>query len=392
MVSPVNDTYAGPSAGGIAGGRRYVSPFWRNLSPGWTAIEIAGTKPPAGILAYSGMALDEDGGKIYLFGGGHNDHGGNDVWELDIESRAAWEQHYTPTPIPSTESAENAAYVLGMVDNINYPGAIVQGGVPIRPISRHTYYSVHWIKSLNKFIAGGGSTYSGVMEWTWRDTPPWDGSDGVYYNDPRDTWLYDPVTKIWSYKGSQHLDANYFPYSRGLAYSSAANKTYCAMNNGNNQPLMRTYDIAGNSWSLTGGGVLGPMAYSWLSCFDTTRKRVVLLVYTFDSGIQLWSFDPSTLAWAVLSQSGAIPANGESSEGRAFIYSPVTDRLLLLSSNSNLKFYDMETGVWTTDSALNPPGFLQAFSTFTFDARRGVALLAYSSSYTTTVFAYKESP
>lgn len=390
MASPVADYYGAPSGQMIAGGRFAVSPFWRDLPDGWSEISVPGAKAPAGILAYSGMAVDEVGGKIYLHGGGHGDYSGNDVWELDLEDRQAWVQHYTPNSIPADYSAQSAADVLAIVDNVNFPGAIVSGGVPIRPISRHTYYSVHWIKSLAKFTVGGGSTYSGVGEWTWRDSPPWDGSDGVYYNDPRDLWMYDPVSKSWDYKGSEHLDAAYKVGMRGV-YSAENNKLYTPTNNGNNQPLMWEYDIAGNAWQLTGGSAMTPMCNSWLFCMDPPRNRVLVLAYTISDGVQLWAFSLDSLTWVQLSQSGALPATSDIQEGRSLIYSPVTDRMILISSNGPLKFYEFATGLWTTETAANPPGLLQAFTTWTFDPRRGVCLLVYSSSYVVTVYAYKES-
>ena len=85
------------AASPVAGGRFLVSEFWRNLAPGWTKLPTTAPNgaPPGGIAAYSGMAVDDRGHRLFLFGGGHNDYFGNEVWRLTLNT-FEWSRDYAP--------------------------------------------------------------------------------------------------------------------------------------------------------------------------------------------------------------------------------------------------------------------------------------------------------
>lgn len=382
MASPVNDIYAGPSAGVIAGGRFVVSPFWRNLSPGWTEIVLTGDKPAAGITFYSGMALDTNGGKVYLFGGGHSDYSGNDVWEIDLEQRESMSQHYTP----SLGYQPTVPEVEAVIDNVNYPGAIMSGGQPYRPITRHTYKSVNWIDSLGQFTAGGGSTYSGPTgqsDYLWQ----------VYPNAPSDFWTYTPQSKTWSYKGSTLLDAAYGPFSSIMTYDKVRDRVFCLGTDSNGQLTMRAWNPATNTWAIYPGYASGSEVATLSVCIDTLRSRVIVVIKDLSTSLaEVWSFIPETAAWEKLSASGLVPSGFY--EQHQVVYSSASDALLMVRDrDAGLSRYDMVSGVWSSESI---PSAVEAFThvlgCFVYDNKRKAAILVYGHYYLgPRVFVYKES-
>ena len=385
MATPVADTYSETSGWPIAGGRLYVSQFYRDLAPGWTELVMSGSKPPNGILAYSGMALNSVGGKIYLHGGGHQDYFGNEVWEADIES-FSWLEHYDP----DLQSNPLIASARAVTDNDNYPGAIVVSGSPVRPISRHTYKSVKWINSTQKMVAGGASTYSGSgSDYLWYVNE----STGAWLNSPKDHWQYDPITETWEYLGSELLDPAYL-VSGPVVYHAGRDRLYSASRNINNRLTMREWNPHTNVWTLFSGFASGSVTTTRILCVDTTRDRLLIVSRnsTGDGLAQVWAYNIDANTWEQLASTGAVPAN---LDGDAQItYSPVTDRILLLrNSTLGLSFYDVATGVWSSESiSASVPRLLQVEGRWEFDARRRAALLIYADSINgARCFVYKES-
>jgi hypothetical protein len=61
----------------------------------WSRVTDSG--PPSGALAYSGMAYDSKHHKLLVFGGGHWDYSGNEIWAFDINT-LTWSRMYEPVP------------------------------------------------------------------------------------------------------------------------------------------------------------------------------------------------------------------------------------------------------------------------------------------------------
>ena len=103
---------------------------WIKLGP-----EQGGTMQKfSGILAYSGAAYDPIHHNYVVFGGGHDDYWGNDVWLFDIETDT-WEQQYAPgsiSPAPasrhsygfnclvpnSVKEEDVGKYIIALLDNV----------------------------------------------------------------------------------------------------------------------------------------------------------------------------------------------------------------------------------------------------------------------------------
>lgn len=382
MGLPVAESYEVASGGVAAAGRYYVSPRYRDMAAGWNELVIPGTKPGAGILAYSAMYLDEAAGKIGVIGGGHQDSPADEPWEVDVETLAAWVQAYPSyfSQNPPLATAQAA------VDNVNWPGAIVIGGLPAKPISRHTYKSVHWIDSIQRAVIGGASTYSGSgSDYLWLGQP----GGGAWLNDAKDFWTYERVSKTWEYKGSTLKDAAYL-VGGITTYHKARDRLFGVSTNGNNSLTMRWWNPQTNVWTLSASWAAGTTSTYPLICVDTLRDRLIVVSRKVDGSAEVFEYNIDTDTFTALPNTGAIPPDvGTSGQ---IVYSSKTDRVLLLTSSAaGLQIYDRKTGVWSVEAVGSlVPNLLQTEGRWIFDHRRKVAFLVYSDAGAVRVFAYKE--
>ena len=121
----------------------------------WVQVGAPTKEVPYGILAYSGMCVDTAGKQILVFGGGHNDYYGNEVWSWHIPTRT-WKRLTDPT--------SRAKYETTKWDWDNTPGMFPDLKVPV---SRHTYDSVVWVAHMGQMYAAAGSTWSEKDQRLW---------------------------------------------------------------------------------------------------------------------------------------------------------------------------------------------------------------------------------
>jgi hypothetical protein len=155
---------------------------WRNVSPSTTAI--ATVTPPlekvpfrgatngfgAILDSWTGAAYDPMGHKIYFWGGGHTDYGGNEVYCLDLEL------------LKITRLTDPSPLSPG-VPGSSCPNA----GMPSdgTPSSSHTYDGTVWCPLTNTF-------------WSW-PTIGYCPSPGILsVGVSGQCWEFNPATKKWS--------------------------------------------------------------------------------------------------------------------------------------------------------------------------------------------------
>ena len=386
MANPVPVTY-NAAASPVVGGRFIVSEFWRNLAPGWTDITPAGTRPPFGILAFSGSAWDVKGGKLYINGGGHADYGGNEVWEWDYENRATdFVRHYPPdfTDIYGVGTPEQQyAALREFVDNVNWPGAVVIDGQPVRPISRHTYASLVWMPHLNKFTVGGASLYSGMTPVDY-----WAGVWDVYQAD---FWYYDPISKTFEYKGSGNKDPQYLGYAwqARMVLDESREKLYSAIVDGGNQVSIVEHNPATNTWTAHNVPCSQQSVILARPVVDTLRDRLIVLVQSAGQSVRTWAYDLDLMSWSEVSTAGTAPPD-LNSEAWA-VYSTKNDAIYLLRSSENgMSKLSLQSSVWASET-INGPTFGAVSGNWFYDKRRKCALVVYQTlGGGTQVFAYKD--
>lgn len=133
---------------------------------------VAGRMGCAGITeAWSGGAYGRGPRKMFVWGGGHNDYWGNEVYAFDLRS-GRWERLTDPSP--------------GSLVSASASDPLPDG----RPDSRHTYDGLQFIERTGRLFSQGGAI------------APGGGGSSV-------TWLFDPATRVWQYAGDQGRPAGY---------------------------------------------------------------------------------------------------------------------------------------------------------------------------------------
>lgn len=137
--------------------------------------------PKAVFLAWNSSAFDAANNKIYFFGGGHTDYGGNEVYQFDVEQKS-WARLTDPAPLviaePHAELPEHSVYLPEST-----------------PLVPHTYDGMLWNPATQSLWFISTSGYGGV------NLPPHKPSV------PK-LWEFSPRTKTWK---SYTID-HHFPY------------------------------------------------------------------------------------------------------------------------------------------------------------------------------------
>jgi hypothetical protein len=176
----------------------------RTVCPSETQFpNIHGALGCAGVMAYSGGTMDTTTSKLYIWGGGHSDYYGNEIYTFDLET-LNWSRITDPTDPPTLST-----------DPMN------DG----KPVSRHTYDGLVFLTSSNKLFAYGGSKAGNG----------WGTSV---------TWIFNTTTGVWSNMlptGDPGPETNCCNFSS--AYDPVNNLVYMRDPN-----YLLAYNVAANSW------------------------------------------------------------------------------------------------------------------------------------------------
>ncbi len=305
------------------------------------------------IFAWGGGAYDPIHDKMILWGGGHDNYYGNELYAFDISS-LNWELLTQPS-MPA--APENCAEVLG------------DG----RPNSRHTYGGLAYLTHVNLFFAHGGSLACGsgtssqktwtfnLNDTTWHDMQPtgsqpdydvldeycvydsvsqlvyifWHGELFSYnYNENRFTHLND-VQSSWEAKGCT-IDSK-----RGLLIE--VGKGLVGVRDIRNQNYVR------QNWTTTGGDEI-VNAYAPGLAYDPIADRVIGW-----KGGSIFSLNMDTKIWEEINAPGAPQAPLSGMFGR-FRYLPKYNVFIAVTSaDDNVHFYkntpDGTTGINSPNSS-----------------------------------------
>ena len=107
------------------------------------------------IIPWSGGAIDDANQRLIVWGGGHSDYAGDEVFVLNLNGTPSWQLFTNPSiPIPYNGDGNNweglNPYYVRLTDGGTYkPGAT--------PASRHTYNGLQYVPYQNKLYAFGGA-------------------------------------------------------------------------------------------------------------------------------------------------------------------------------------------------------------------------------------------
>src|SRR5690348_4624742 len=139
----------------------------------WTPEDLRplyglGAPPPYKIiLAWSSFAWDPNRGDLWLFGGGHANYPGNDVYRWRGSTRL-WERASLPSEIKQDD--------LGNWEAVD--------GWDHAPASAHTYDNNMFFPHIDRFIAFGGAAFNSGAAWSREVTPTTSRLTGPFFFNP----------------------------------------------------------------------------------------------------------------------------------------------------------------------------------------------------------------
>ena len=269
---------------------------WMQL-PNTTIRSVLPSTPQPGyapniIEAWSGGTVDASRNRLLVWGGGHGDYSGNEMYALDLP----------------TLSIKRIVEPSQQTPNSSCTSALPDG----TPTSRHTYGGLAYMAHVDRMFAVNGSLApcgnGDLATWTrdfsankWQQMLP---------NSPTLTFgtmaVYDALTKQVFVKDQVAF----------FAYSLETNK----------YTKLSTTDQF--------------VDYHLSAAIDSKRRKFVMV----GDGVQV--IDLATNKMTTMSTSNA-PGFVTSQQSPGVAYDPVADRIVAWHGGSNVYALDMDTGVWS---------------------------------------------
>jgi len=244
------------------------------------------------VQAWNGGTVDTARNRLLVWGGGHADYWGNEMYALDL-----------------------ASLTIGRITDpsVHTAAATCTPALPDgTPTSRHTYDALTYIAHADRFFASNGSL--SPCGFGQSDTWTYDFGAGTWQlmttSNPTQAYgtmsVYDPLTKLVYVKDTQ----GFFSYS-------LESNTYTKLNT--------TDQIVDYHLSAT---------------IDSSRRKFVMI----GNGVQVVDLNTNQLTTMSTSNAPAF-VTGQQSPGVA--YDPIADRIVAWHGGGNVYALNMDTGVWT---------------------------------------------
>ena len=344
---------------------------WSQLQPGhWYEIPNSDLRPlapdphPGGggfgniMAAWSGGAYDTNRDLLIIWGGGHGDYAGNEIYGFDVNT-LEWRMISGPS-----------YNVGGDKDSGFYPDGT--------PRSRHTYNYIQYVPSIDRFCSLGdhamfpnGTTstpHVNCNDFDWKTVNPSDPKRGWEYvgdlprRGRRGPSAYDPVTgHIWLHGRDEYL---------------------------------LEWDPVANVWTdrTTSGELVASSRHT--AALDPGRR---VFVEAGDGSVSYVNIDgPGLLTEVRMSTSGPQTIENEP-ERPGFVFDPVSDQFIGWNGGTSVYALDFDTATWKqcTPAAGNSvsPGSAANWGTYgRFQYIPSKNAFIVVNSVDTNVFVYRLSP
>lgn len=322
--------------------------------------------------AYSSAAFDPIKQRLLLFGGGHKDYFGNEVYAVNLATTAPTITRLTAPTQPYTTyeyCAEGLPYLLSPT------------GVPLpytAPSSRHTFDGLIFVPHANTFLSFGGALAC-YASWTsnsfwllnmatlqWEERQPqvelWNAATNMFtlstqplvdrpqrqegamldYDAKEKVVLLHDKVCLYTY----NLETN---VARRLSCQKPAGLPQLGyINTGIFDPTTRKFHVLGAKEhyvfsvdapytaarvGLVGDHTMANAYYPGLT-YDTLRKEIV----GFDGGDSIWRFDPTKNQWFPLWFAGGPGARNPTGTYKRFTYVPSQDIYWLVNNGNQNMF------------------------------------------------------
>lgn len=302
--------------------------------------------------AWSGAAFDTKRERLIVWGGGHNDYSGNEVYVFDVK-KLRWERLNEPTR--NVGGSDNCFYTDGS------------------PKSRHTYDQIEYLPAIDKFVAFGCSspypqsrTYDDVVAFDF-ETLQWSRLASTAGTDYGATSAVDPTTGHAWYHGAGsygHL-REYDPIANTWTRRSASGVWIDYELTGALDPVKRRYIAVGMGlfweWNMDGGPnsnpvritTSGPRTAQNVDSPGLEYDPVIKKFVAWGGGASVYTIDLDTHTWTEVPPAPTntvVPTrpNPRGTFGR-FRYIPSRNAYILVNAtNENVYFYKLSAGAGVT--------------------------------------------
>ncbi len=277
--------------------------------------QVGGNDGCPGItLAWNGGVFDTARNRMIVWGGGHRDYEGNEIYAINLDTQTI--ERITDPGLPTASSCTEA----------------IAGGT--QPNSRHTYDGIEYVPGADKMFVFGGSLACSTGEF---------GAD---------TWMFSFATKTWQRMNPSGTNPRAIP---GIVTAYDPNTGLVFLYD---DLFFYSYNPSTNAYTrLT--SVQQAIGYHLNATIDPVRKKFIMV--GFDSvagGGRVWSVDiapGSTYSLQQVATNGGSAIIGTLYPGVA--YDPVADRIVGWSDNTPNVVYslNLDTRQWTATSASGGP-------------------------------------
>lgn len=252
--------------------------------------------------AWNSAVWDSTRNRMILWGGGHNDYPGNELYAMDMDTLAL-----TKLNNPGIPTNQGGACITTLMDGT--------------PNSRHTYDQIEYMPNVDKmFVLGGSVTCASGG-----------GTD--------DTWTYDFGTSAWTkiYENSPNTTAGILV----TAYDARIGKVWILDTNGG----MFTFDPTNNTYATISNTQSGGLDYHMTASIDPIRHKLVVVGNSggaSNGGIAVYDIGAgSTYVLTRPSTTGCSTLIGSKSPG--IVYDPVLDRMVMWNGGNDIYELNMDT-------------------------------------------------
>lgn len=313
---------------------------WRAV-PGTAMLQVAPPKsdsiwgrmgPDAVVAAWSGGAFDTKRNRLVLWGGGHTDYYGNEVYAFNVDS-LRWERLTDPCPNPKLSAEFNddgtpngratyngLAYLTATHQLFSFSGSVVGNGFAsckstmAFDLDAKTWRNLGAAGTPSPLCLGSTCAYDPVTRQVW-----WGQSPGMY--------SFDPGANRWT----KHSDDEFYYLTsavdpkRGL-WIVVGNGNVFAVDVRSGAPVRQT-------WKTTGGDAFIKKGNVGLD-YDPVRDRIVGW-----AGGAVYSLDLETKVWTAVDAPGAPAPTPNGIYGR-WRYVPGVDAFVVVTSASeDVRFF-----------------------------------------------------
>jgi len=297
--------------------------------------------------AWGGAVMDTTGTRLILWGGGHGDYNGNEVYSVNLSL----------SPVTVTRLTDPSIYATSGESNADGT-----------PVSRHTYQDLVFLPVANKMFSyggiiapGGSSTIAtwlfdlSALTWTRKTDGPSAGSTGGYMcaldtanpspesvicagPNAYNLYRYTVGTDTWIKLSAGSTNGTLIPSTASCAIDPVRKLYICAGQNtyGGAASGIYSVDLTGsasyaatNITSLTTGcGAMYGTDYPGLD-YDSNRKT---LIYYSGTGNTVIEYDPGTKICTTLTYTGGPSATVATGTFGRWAYVPSLNKHVALNN------------------------------------------------------------